>query len=81
MLLLGEVAATCAGGGSRRTGWCYENDANQARWLEQDGAGQPPLHRQWDDDRHHAFRVLTTGDSAGYFADYAHRPIGSVDGR
>ncbi|MDQ0472609.1 malto-oligosyltrehalose trehalohydrolase [Labrys wisconsinensis] len=78
-LFLDEVAATARA--VKPDAWLVlENDANQARWLERDGAGRPRrFTAQWDDDRHHAFRVLTTGDSAGYFADYAHRPIGSVE--
>ena len=45
-----------------------ENDANQARFLDRYDA-------QWNDDAHHAFHVLCTGESAGYYDDYADDPI------
>jgi malto-oligosyltrehalose trehalohydrolase len=42
-----------------------ENDANSARLIER-GA-----RAQWNDDAHHGFHVLLTGESDGYYADYA----------
>jgi maltooligosyltrehalose trehalohydrolase len=42
-----------------------ENDANSARLLER-GA-----RAQWNDDAHHGFHVLLTGEADGYYADYA----------
>lgn len=53
-----------------------ENEANQARWLERDGAGGPLLHTaQWQDDLHNAWHVALTGEAEGYYADYADRPV------
>ena len=52
-----------------------ENDKNEARRLaRRDGAA---IHAtaQWDDDVHHAFHVLLTGEAPGYYEDYADRPI------
>jgi maltooligosyltrehalose trehalohydrolase len=46
-----------------------ENDNNEARRLE---AGL--FTAQWNDDVHHALRVLTTGETNGYYADYADAP-------
>ena len=53
-----------------------ENDANQARYLERDAAGHT-LHydAQWNDDFHHVAHTLLTGERAGYYADYADRPV------
>jgi malto-oligosyltrehalose trehalohydrolase len=49
-----------------------ENDNNQARYLGRDGAGRARLYdAQWNDDSHHAFHVLLTGERAGYYPDYA----------
>jgi maltooligosyltrehalose trehalohydrolase len=49
-----------------------ENDANEARWLERDGSGRPRLHTaQWNDDLHHCWHSLLTGEGDGYYADYA----------
>ncbi len=53
-----------------------ENEANQARWLGRDGNRQPPLHTaQWADDIHNAWHALLTGESEGYYEDYADQPV------
>jgi len=53
-----------------------ENDANQARFLRRDGEGMPhAASAQWNDDIHHALHVLLTGESDGYYADYADAPL------
>ncbi len=44
-----------------------ENDANDARLLERYDA-------QWNDDAHHAFHVLLTGERDGYYRDFAREP-------
>ena len=44
-----------------------ENDANQARYLQAYTA-------QWNDDSHHGYHVLATGESDGYYAAYADAP-------
>jgi maltooligosyltrehalose trehalohydrolase len=46
-----------------------ENDRNEARRLARDYAAQ------WNDDMHHALHVLLTGETRGYYGDYAERPI------
>lgn len=48
-----------------------ENDANQASLL--DPLADPPrgeYRAQWNDDYHHAFHVLLTGEQQGYYRDY-----------
>jgi malto-oligosyltrehalose trehalohydrolase len=51
-----------------------ENDANISDFLRRED-GRPALHTaQWNDDVHHALRVLTTGESGGYYADYTDAP-------
>ena len=48
-----------------------ENDANQASLL--DPLADPPrgnYRAQWNDDYHHAFHVLLTGETHGYYTDY-----------
>ena len=46
-----------------------ENEANEARWLERDAAGRPGSTRaQWNDDIHHCWHVLLTGEDDGYYA-------------
>jgi malto-oligosyltrehalose trehalohydrolase len=45
-----------------------ENDHNDVSLLD---AG---YDAQWNDDFHHAAHVLTTGETGGYYRDYAERP-------
>ncbi|WP_457093714.1 malto-oligosyltrehalose trehalohydrolase [Microvirga sp. P5_D2] len=53
-----------------------ENEANQARWLERQENGKPSLHTaQWADDIHNAWHALLTGESEGYYHDYAEAPL------
>lgn len=59
----------------RRVHLVLENDDNEARYLRR--AGEPPRRRyvaQWNDDCHHAYHVLATGEREGYYADYADDP-------
>ncbi|HZR70230.1 MAG TPA: malto-oligosyltrehalose trehalohydrolase [Burkholderiales bacterium] len=52
-----------------------ENDANRARYLARGPDGRPRRYTaQWNDDAHHAFHVLLTGESDGYYSDYADKP-------
>ncbi len=46
-----------------------ENDANQARFI---GPGR--YAAQWNDDSHHAYHVLASGETDGYYAAYADNP-------
>jgi maltooligosyltrehalose trehalohydrolase len=46
-----------------------ENDANQARFL-----GPGKYTAQWNDDSHHAYHVLASGESDGYYVAYADAP-------
>ena len=46
-----------------------ENHRNEARRLRR------PNVSQWNDDFHHALHVPLTGETEGYYADYADRPI------
>jgi maltooligosyltrehalose trehalohydrolase len=63
-------------GRNRQVHLVLENNANQARYLERDADGRPLLATaQWDDDVHHSLHVLTSGESDGYYADYAAEPL------
>jgi len=57
-------------GRERQVHLILENDANEARYL-----GESGYRAQWNDDIHHALHVLTTGETDGYYADYAHLPL------
>jgi len=62
-------------GAGREVHLVLENDKNQSRYLTRSETGRPRWHTaQWNDDIHHAFHVLLTGESDGYYADYAKRP-------
>jgi maltooligosyltrehalose trehalohydrolase len=63
------AAAVHARDPDRHVHLILENDANQARFL---GAGK--YDAQWNDDSHHAYHVLATGESDGYYVAYADAP-------
>ena len=75
--VLEELAETAANqvGGERHVHLVLENEANQARYLEPDETGRPRHYvAQWADDIHHGLHVLVTGESDGYYADFADTP-------
>jgi malto-oligosyltrehalose trehalohydrolase len=52
-----------------------ESDDNRASWLNPDEtvpAGRYRAH--WDDDYHHAWHVILTGERHGFYEDYAAAP-------
>ena len=51
-----------------------ENDRNQARYLQRADGRCAGYDAQWNDDLHHILHVLVTGDSSGYYVDYADEP-------
>ncbi|MBX9758238.1 MAG: malto-oligosyltrehalose trehalohydrolase [Beijerinckiaceae bacterium] len=57
----------------RRVHLILENDCNQARWLERenDGVSARLFTAQWNDDTHHCWHALLTGERDGYYADFA----------
>jgi malto-oligosyltrehalose trehalohydrolase len=62
-------------GASRPVHLVLENDHNAARYLGRDAARRPRWYTaQWNDDIHHAWHVLTTGETGGYYMDYADAP-------
>ena len=63
-------------GRKRQVHLVLENDSNQSRYLERDTSNRPlQASAQWNDDIHHAFHILTTGERDGYYEDYAARPL------
>jgi malto-oligosyltrehalose trehalohydrolase len=62
-------------GMGRHVHLALENDNNASRYLTRDAKGNPTLYTaQWNDDIHHSLHCLVTGESAGYYGDYADRP-------
>jgi malto-oligosyltrehalose trehalohydrolase len=71
--VLKELAnAVAAGpGANRQIHLILENDDNTADYLKRDAKHHPEIYTaQWDDDIHHCFHVLATGEKNGYYADY-----------
>lgn len=77
MHVLTELAETVRGRlPNREIHLVLENDANEAQRLERDGKGRPQHYTaQWNDDIHHAWHAVLTGENEGYYADYADTPI------
>jgi malto-oligosyltrehalose trehalohydrolase len=70
-------------GFARRTGrqihLVLENDDNDAGLLEDLRERENGRYRaQWNDDYHHAWHVLLTGEQAGYYGDYATDPLNAI---
>lgn len=65
-----EVAQTVRQelGNDRYVHLTTENDKNSARLL------QHGFDAQWNDDGHHVLHVLLTGETEGYYSDYASNP-------
>jgi maltooligosyltrehalose trehalohydrolase len=56
-----------------------ENDDNRVSLL--DAEQDPPAGKyraQWNDDYHHAWHVLLTGETHGYYSDYAKSPLPDI---
>jgi maltooligosyltrehalose trehalohydrolase len=75
--ILAEIATGIrAAIGEREVHLILENDANESRWLERDRNGRPRFYAaQWNDDLHHSWHVLLTGEREGYYKDYAQDSI------
>lgn len=53
-----------------------ENDNNTARYLTRGDDCRPRYYNaQWNDDIHHAFHLLLTGEDDGYYSDYSDKPL------
>jgi maltooligosyltrehalose trehalohydrolase len=72
---VGEFAAATG----RHIHLVLENDDNRASLLDPDAAIARGKYRaQWNDDYHHAWHALLTGETAGYYHDYAAAPAKAV---
>ena len=72
-ILIELAEAVHAGPGARRhVHLVLENDDNAARYLARTQERMPRRYAaQWNDDLHHCLHLLTTGESDGYYVDYA----------
>ncbi|HTB00670.1 MAG TPA: malto-oligosyltrehalose trehalohydrolase [Bradyrhizobium sp.] len=74
-LAVGQLAETTG----RHIHLVLENGDNRASLLD---PAQEPLHGkyrgQWNDDYHHVWHVMLTGESQGYYGDYQTSPRGDL---
>jgi len=73
--IVAEIARAIAAGPGhdRQVHLVIENDRNESRFLAR-GSGNAHASAQWNDDWHHAAHVLASGETDGYYADYAAHP-------
>jgi maltooligosyltrehalose trehalohydrolase len=78
--VLTELAETIRNkfGDERHIHLVLENDDNAAHYLRADILGNPLYTAQWNDDIHHVLHVLLTGETDGYYSDYAENPAQSL---
>ncbi|WP_405943718.1 malto-oligosyltrehalose trehalohydrolase [Streptomyces sp. NBC_00932] len=55
-----------------------ESDLCDPRTTTPREAGGLGLHAQWNDDFHHALHTALTGESQGYYADFARAPLAAL---
>jgi malto-oligosyltrehalose trehalohydrolase len=76
---LSRAVGELAGATGRHIHLMLENDDNAARLLD---ANEDPPHgkyrAQWNDDYHHAWHVLLTGETHGYYRDYQRSPLNDI---
>jgi maltooligosyltrehalose trehalohydrolase len=55
-----------------------ESDLNDPRMITPRAANGMGMHAQWSDDFHHALHTAVTGESQGYYADFARAPFAAL---
>ncbi|ANP50238.1 maltooligosyltrehalose trehalohydrolase [Streptomyces griseochromogenes] len=55
-----------------------ESDLNNPRIITPRAENGLGLHAQWNDDFHHAVHTALTGESQGYYADFARDPFAAL---
>jgi maltooligosyltrehalose trehalohydrolase len=80
--LLQELSAAVgelAGATGRHIHLLLENDDNKASLLDADeGPPRGKYRAQWNDDYHHAWHVLLSRESHGYYSDYRRAPLHDI---
>ena len=71
--IMEELSVTVAlgPGRERHIHLVLENDNNAAHYLRPRQKAQAYYTAQWNDDIHHVLHVLLTGETSGYYQDYA----------
>jgi maltooligosyltrehalose trehalohydrolase len=76
---LSAAAGDLAAKAGRHIHLVLENDDNRASVL--DAEQDPPRGKyraQWNDDYHHAWHVLLTGETQGYYSDFQRSPLRDI---
>ncbi|MFI9804409.1 malto-oligosyltrehalose trehalohydrolase [Streptomyces sp. NPDC052301] len=55
-----------------------ESDLNNPRFITARAENGLGLHAQWNDDFHHALHTALTGESQGYYGDFARAPFAAL---
>ena len=55
-----------------------ESDLGDPRTTTPRAQGGLGIHAQWNDDFHHALHTALTGESQGYYADFARAPLAAL---
>jgi maltooligosyltrehalose trehalohydrolase len=76
---LSAAAGDLAAETGRHIHLVLENDDNRASVLDAEQDLPHGKYRaQWNDDYHHAWHVLLTGESQGYYRDYQRSPLNDI---
>ena len=76
---LSAAAGRLAAETGRHIHLVLENGDNRASILDpNEDPPQGKYRAQWNDDYHHAWRVLMTGEKQGYYCDYQRSPISDI---
>jgi malto-oligosyltrehalose trehalohydrolase len=76
---LSDAAGELASATGRHIHLVLENDENAASLLDaSEGPPRGKYRAQWNDDYHHAWHVLLTGESHGYYRDYQRAPLHDI---
>jgi malto-oligosyltrehalose trehalohydrolase len=71
---VGELASSTG----RHIHLVLENDENVASLLDLEDPPRGKYRAQWNDDYHHAWHVLLTGEIQGYYGDYSKSPLKDI---
>ncbi|HWU08954.1 MAG TPA: malto-oligosyltrehalose trehalohydrolase [Streptomyces sp.] len=75
---LSTAVDTLAAELGRPLGLIAESDLCDPRTTSPRADGGIGLHAQWNDDFHHALHTALTGESQGYYADFAASPLAAL---
>src|SRR6266436_6017860 len=76
---LSRAAGNLAAETNRHIHLVLENDDNAASLLDvNEDTPRGKYRAQWNDDYHHAWHVLLTGESHGYYRDYQRCPLRDI---